>query len=292
MVNQRRFDVFIPLHDFAWDGDTFEFGPGLCLKRLASTSFLDRFAKGLTPLELASLPDQVSHWLTFESNSRGHSSGALANLLMLSLWLAKSTKTHVAFRFKVGKDETTNETGIARLFDCFQYVEGSTHAKFEDADLRQAGAFFAALLDIPADTRLFMGQILTLNGCWQSHWHAAIALFASATETLLTYSEAQGLTKRLAVAYACLLHNDKNDRDAAYAEFRECYKTRSDIVHGRSLSVPKIERLAKVVRWQNLLRSLWGRILRDPDLVAMLNGDDVQRAGHITPMVKGYTPPP
>jgi hypothetical protein len=244
-------------------------------------------------MELGNLKNEVSHWLTFETTSGvDPSSGVVSNLFLLSLWLAKATKTHIAFRFKVGKEAAEDLTRMARYLDQFEYVEGSTHEKFDNDDLRKAGQYFQAMFSMPVDTRLVMAQILTLNGCWQSHWHSAISLFAAASETLLTYLKAPGLTERLATAYACLLHTAKHERDSAYLDFRECYETRSDIVHGRGLNVPKADRLAKVVRWQNLLRNLWIHILGDPSLIAVLNGDDALREAHIAPIVKGYSPPP
>lgn len=292
-VSHRMFDVYVPLHGFHWDGNDLEFVPGLHIKRLTTTPDLTRFENGLTPREFGNLRNEVSHWLTFEtSEGIKPSPGVVSNLFLLSLWLTKSTKTHVAFRFKIGKEAAESETGVVRLLDRFQYVEGSTHTKFDDHDLRKAGSYFQAMLKIPPDTRLFMGQILTLNVCWQLHWHAAILFSATATETLLTYSESPGLTKRLSVAYACLLHTTQQDRDVAFSDFRECYKTRSDIVHGRTLNIAKSDRLERVVRWQNILRTLWAHILTNPILIGVLNGDDMQREAYIAPLVSGYVPPP
>lgn len=291
-AGKRKFDVYIPLHEFHWSGNDLEVAPGIHIQKLATAPDLTPFKLGLTPLELRNLPDEVSHWLVFETSEGAEPSGALANLFLLALWLARPTRTHIAFRFEIGKEAAETYTTMARLYDRFEYVKGSTDAKFNDADLVKASAMFQQLLTIQSDTRLFMAQIITLNACWQFHWHAAIVLFASATETLLTYSEAPGLTKRLAVAYACLLHTAKRDRDAAFSDFRECYKTRSDVVHGRGLNIPKADRLAKVVRWQSLLRSLWVHVLQNPSLILILNGDDAHREAYIAPVVRGYSPPP
>jgi hypothetical protein len=292
-TSQRTFGVYVPLPKFHWDGDACELAPGVRIERNHEPLDLSRFKSYLTPQELNGLPDKQSHWATFEVTENGQlSSAEVTNLMLLALWLAKATEIKAAYRFEIGKEKAEGVLGMTRLFDQFQYVKGSTHKKFEDKDLQSASSYFKAMLTIQRDTRLFMAQILTLNACWQHQWHAAILFFATATEALLTYSESHGLTKRLAIAYACLLHIAKADRDAAFSDFRECYATRSDIVHGRSLKIPKTDRLANVVRWQNLIRNLWVHILQKPKLVAVLNGSDAQREAYIAPMVNGYVPPP
>ena len=128
-ASRRNFDVYVPLHGFHWDGDDLEFVPGVHIKRLATTPDLARFEYGLTPQEFGRLRNEISHWLTFEtSEGVNPSPGLISNLFLLSLWLTKPTRTHVAFRFKIGKELAESETGVTRLLDRFQYVRIDAHA--------------------------------------------------------------------------------------------------------------------------------------------------------------------
>jgi hypothetical protein len=203
--------------------------------------------------------------------------------------MAEPTRAHIEFRFEIGFEDAAGYTQVSRQHDRMQWVRGAVAEGHIDDDIATATRHYQALLAIGRNGRLNDALILTLQGCFQTRWQAALMLFVAAAEALLTSSKRPGLTKRLALAYACLLHTDKVDRDAAYDEFSECYAGRSDVVHGRGSNIAQTDRLKLVARWSTLLRDLWSHVLVTPRLVAILEGTDAQRAAFFQTVTKGYT---
>jgi hypothetical protein len=290
-MGTRRFYVHVPLQQFRWEGEHAEVAQGIHLIRRCELPELAGREKELGKDEQRRINEDVTHWLCFEqSDGDALSSAEKANLFILALWLAKPTKTEMSFRFEIGFDAAQDETIMYRLLDRMQFVQGAVEAKYTDDDIVVASVYFLALKAVTKPGRLNDAMILTLQGCWQGRWQAALVLSAAAAEALLTSSKKRGLTHRLSVAYACLLHTIKVDRDAAYSEFKDCYAGRSDVVHGRGMNVAEADRLKLVVRWGTVLRALWRHILVTPGLIATLEGTDMQREVFLEAVTAGYVP--
>lgn len=228
----------------------------------------------------------MTHWLLFDYTDGDHwSSGEIANLFVLALWLVKSTKAHVAFRFKIGFGAADGESGFSRLYDRVQWIEGSVAPRYSNEDIALASQYFRTLLTIGKYGRLNHALVLTLQACWQGRWQGALVLFAAAAETLLTWSSKQGVTHRLATTYACLVESDETKRDAAYQEFKTCYDGRSDVVHGRGTNIADDERLKLVIRWAEVVRGIWCSALTVQGLIDTLECSDEEREQHFSPCV-------
>ena len=288
----RTYIVHVPLERFRWAGNRFELYSKFHVVRRSQLPDLGGLERRLAADEIRLLLENTTHWLEFEYQlGSPHSPAELVNLFLLSLWLQVPTKTRVSHRFKVGIAEANGETKLTHLFDRMNYVEGSTQASVSTQDLMSTAQLMETLLGIPKRGRINDAIILTLQGCWQGRWQAAIMLFASAAEALLTYSTAGGLTKRLAIAYACLTQRSKAMRDSAYVEFRSCYQMRSDVVHGRGSTVPVTVRVAGVGRWGTILRILWLRILSNKTTIDTMGGSDARRAKRVRRAIGQYLPP-
>lgn len=287
-----RVRAHVPLQHFRWDGERCDVGGGVHLERRRSLPDLRGQEKELARSAQARLVDEVTHWLNFEViDGASRSTAEITNLFLLALWIVKATKTEVSFRFEFGEIESHEFNSVVCVLDRFQWVPGVTDDRFDDADLDQATAYFQTLLGIADSGRLNHALLLTLAACWSNRWQVALMLAAAAAETLLTYSTGPGLTRRLALAYACLVAQAPQDRDAAFREFIACYVVRSDIVHGRGMRIPETDRLAELVRWQHLMRSAWRAILETPTLIAVFEGTDAQREAWMKAATSSYSPP-
>lgn len=290
-----KFDVYAPLSEFDWPGSSFELVPGLRLRRFDTKPDLrDLDSKTYLSVDEQEVLVSGSHWLTFRWDEGTEPCPAeTINLVLLSLWLVKRTRTHVAFRFELGSDLLADRKSRHRLFDRFAWVEGTIQDTMEDADLAAAASYYRVLQNLCcARGRLNDACLLTLTGCWSHYWQVALICHAAATEAILTYSTARGVTRRLATAYACLVEARAPDRDRALREFSDLYSLRSDIMHGRSQDVPKDDRLPKLARFNDMLRRLWHMVLSSPELVCVLEGTDTQREKYFLALQAGYKPPP
>ena len=194
-MGTRRFYVHVPLQQFRWDGEHAEVAQGVHLNRRRVLPDLAGREKELGKDEQRRIDEDVTHWLFFEqSDDDVLSSAEKTNLFILALWLVKPTETEVSFRFKIGFDAAQGETTIYRLLDRMQFVQGAVEAKYTDDDIVVAADYFLALQAIEKPGRLNDAMILTLQGCWQGRWQAALVLFAAAAEALLTSSKKVGLT--------------------------------------------------------------------------------------------------
>lgn len=288
----RRFEIYAPLQEFRWSGSNHELLAGLRIKRLDDIPDLRGLEATLAEEERRSM-SSVSHWLVFDWKENTDPSPAeTMNLVLLALWLVKPTKTHVAFRFQLGNEAAAAEKSRPRVLDRFAWVSGATHNAFGDSDLQLATTYCQTLHDVCRPRgRLNDALILTATGCWSHQWQVALICHAAAAEALLTYSTAPRITDRLATSYACLVETQTPLRDTAYREFRALYSARSDIMHGRTHKVVPSERLPLLVRFQNLLRTLWSVVLASPHLIAVLEDSDAQRKAYFAPLTSGYTPP-
>jgi hypothetical protein len=292
-MTARWFEVYAPLQEFYWSGESLEMSPGLWVRRFEQKPDLRTLDAMLGQDEQDQL-SQARHWLTFRWDDGSDPSAAeTVNLVLLALWIARFTKAHVAYRFHLGQNAAGGEQGRHRLLDRFGFIPGATHETFEDADLQLASCYYQVLHSLcRARGRLNNALVLTMAGCWAHKWQVALICHAAAAEALLTYDASRGLTHRLATSYACLVETERPQRDAAYREFRDLYSARSDIMHGRTYNVPASERLPTLARFQDVIRKLWRAVISSSSLTAVLESTDAQRKSCLQSVQTGYTPPP
>lgn len=286
-----RFEICAPLQDFWWAGDRLELAPGLWIKRRADVPDLQGWSDRLGDDERTKL-SFAEHWLTFGWTEAARRSPAeTVNLVLLSLWLVKPTKTHVTFRFKLGPDPATCGAGRARLLDRFQWIRDATGTSFDTSDLQGAATHFQALVGVNVSGRVNDALRLTLSGCVARQWQVALICFAAAAETLLTYDTGPGLTRRLARVYSRLVESDPARRDAAFDQFRTLYAIRSDIVHGRTGKIAPNDRLPMLASFADMMRTLWRAVIRSAEMIEILESADEQRREYFHALCSGYDPP-
>jgi hypothetical protein len=236
----------------------------------------------------------ATHWLSFQSEDGSDPSPASnSNLVLLSFWLVKPTRMHVAFRFKLGKSPSADGAGRSRLLDRFHWMPSVPVEQFQNTDIEAAARNYLVLREMyRARGRLNDALLLTLSGCWSHQWQVALVCYAAAAETLLTYSSGPGITRRLATTYACLVETQSSARDLQFQEFKALYSIRSDIMHGRTHSVLATDRLPSLESFARTIRRLWHAIIVTPPLAAALEGTDAQRQAYLDKVQLGYSPPP
>lgn len=181
---------------------------------------------------------------------------------------------------------------MARLLDQFSWVEGATADEITDVQLTTASSLFSSLRRVRLSaSRLSNALHLTFAGCQASQWQVALVCFAAAAETILTYETGSGITRRLALAYACLLAQAAPERDRLFKEFRELYGKRSDIMHGRGYAIPGPDKLPTLVRFGDALRELWKTILGSSAIIQELEAPDAQRKLFFRSLQGTYSPP-
>lgn len=282
-----NFDVYAPLSGFYWQGDSFQLTPGLRIIRFAQNRDLQNLNLTLAEDEQQELA-AADHWLEFKWSSGTEPNPAeTVNLILLSLWLVKSTRTHVAFRFELGQDHKRR----SRLYDRFAWVEGA-HDVFDDNGLIIAASYYSVLQKICCDRgRLNHALVLTVTGCCSHHWQVALICHAAAAEAILTYEQGNGITRRLATTYACLVEAETAQRNRGFQEFSELYSVRSDIMHGRTQNISQEDRIPILIRFNAILRRLWDAVLLSPGLIEVLKGPDKQRKEYFRALQNGYNPP-
>lgn len=292
-MKERRFKIYAPLLDFVWDGDTFAFAPDLEIKRIKRPAGLTGMDGWLSAPEWERASN-ADHWLVHEHTAGAiPHAGELENLVLLSLWLVKPTRTQIAHRFKVGLAKAEGENGMSRLLDRFMWIPGIIDFEFSSSELQSAANLYGTLTRAcAARGRLNNALLLTIGGCWAHDWQVSLICHAAAAEALLTFSTGPGITRRLATSFSCLTETDTSRRDAAFLEFKTLYSNRSDIMHGRTHNISASDRLPKLVRFQSLLRKLWNVVHSSPALIPVLEGTDAQREAHFTQIQQGYSPPP
>ncbi len=291
-----QFRVYAPLSQFIWMGQDFAVAPGVEIRRrVQGWPELRGLEERLAVDERDSLL-LARHWLTFEwSTGKQPSAAEVVSLFLLALWLSRPTRTHVELRFEVRGDPGAPPGSWARLLDRFNWVPGATADAVTDADLAEATLFFPLLRDrCLQGGRLQNALSLTSAGCMAHTWQIAFICHAAAAESVLTYGTGAGITRRLALAYACLVETSTADRNRAFSDFRNLYSVRSDIMHGRAHNVAAADRLPTLARFDEILRKLWRAVLTSssPGLIQSLEGTDGQRAALFCCLQRGYTPPP
>jgi hypothetical protein len=280
------------LQDFYWPGGDFAFSADVAVKRFDEPPDLSGLQSSVSKPEWERAINSA-HWLTFQwVDGADPSPSEVINLVLLSLWLVKPTKSHVALRFEIGQDHAANEKTMSRLLDRFAWIPGTINPDIVDDDLRVASSYYLALETLcQARGRLNNAMVLTVAGCWSHGWQTALVCHAAAAETILTYATGRGLTRRLATSYACLVASDAPSRDAAFTEFVSLYSARSEIIHGRMHNIAKTIALPTLLRFQNLMRRLWSTVLLSKQLASALELDDAGRQAYLTLVQTGYTAP-
>ena len=288
----RHFDVYAPLQDFYWPGRDFSFSSNLAFKRIEETPDLLGLELTVSKPEWERVTNSC-HWLTYQwVDGAEPSSSEVINLVLLSLWLVKPIRSQVALKFKIGREDAANERTVSRLLDRFAWIPGTIDPDITDADLRLASTYYSVLEPLcRARGRLNNAMVLTVAGCWSHGWQTALICHAAAVETILTYSTARGLTRRLGTSYACLVESDVSGRDAAFSEFVSLYSVRSDIAHGRMHNIARTDTLPTLLRFQNLMRRLWSAVLTSKNHASALELDDAGREAYLTRVQSGYTAP-
>lgn len=287
------FRVYAPLSQFAWTGQNFTVAPGIEIKRLQDRPDLRGLDNRLADDEQREL-SRVMHWFTFEWTAGDEPlPEEVVSLFLIALWLAQPTKAHAEVRFELCINAGAAPDRCSRLLDRFNWVPGATAHKLTDADLAQAAVLFPTLRDCcVARGRLRNALSLTLAGCMAHGWQVAFICHAAAAEAILTYDTGPGITRRLALAYACLVETSAVDRNRVFIEFRDLYSIRSDIMHGRAHNVAAIDQLPTLARFETVLRTLWRAVLTSPNLTKALEGTDAQREALFRSLQAGYSPPP
>jgi hypothetical protein len=289
-MSDRRHAVYCALERFAWSGDDFELAPGVWIKRLPKPPDLNGLERHLAASEWEAVT-RARHWLVYDVAEASKLGAAEpAHLMLLSLWTVKATRTQITQRFELLP--TSGSGTQIRMLDRFLSIKGHVEVNVSDADLEFARRVYGAYAAMcQARGRLNDALILTLAGCCAYWWQESLICHAAAAEAVLTYSEERGVTRRLAKTFACLTESEPRKMNAAFQEFVSTYKTRSDIIHGRTHKVAEGQRLEELHRFQTLLRRLWSVVCESPSLIADLDGSDSRRWANFEVLEQGYTPP-
>jgi hypothetical protein len=129
-----QFEIFAPLQNFCWSGDDLELTQGLWIRHFHQKPDLRGLDAELAPSEQSDIGYLgASHWLTFHWNEGSELCPTeTVNLVLIALWLAKPTASHVAFRFKLGQGESADKKGVSRLYDRFAWPPDDAQEKFAD----------------------------------------------------------------------------------------------------------------------------------------------------------------
>jgi hypothetical protein len=287
------YKVYAPLSEFWWTGQDFTIAPGIEIKRLYQIPDL-RGLENVLAADERGILRSAGHWLTFDwSTDEKPAPNEIVNLVLIALWLSQPTKAHVELCFEISNDPAMAPDGWHRYLDHFSWVPGAAVDKIENANLTEAALYYPKLRDLHlASGRLQNGLSLTSAGCMTHSWQPALICHSAAAEAILTYDTGQGITRRLALSYACLVENSAAERNRAFLEFRDLYSVRSDIMHGRSYNVVAGDRLPILARFEAILRKLWRVVLASPVLIQVIEGSDAQRAAHFRRLQGRYNPPP
>lgn len=121
-----QFLVYAPLSQLPWQGTEFSIAPGIEIIRRPQPYPMRGLDDCLTRFDRDQL-FYADHWLRIDwSQGEEPSAGELVNIFLLSLWLAKPTKSHVKFWFRVATNVEEETSGIARVLSRFQWISDAT----------------------------------------------------------------------------------------------------------------------------------------------------------------------
>jgi hypothetical protein len=289
MFNAQSIDTryaYAPAFDFSMSQDKFEITPYLHILK---------YDYPLTKLDeswcLAGYEKEEVKWSSYcfilnEKKPKDLTYSEAINTLLLAFWIFSPTKTHCKYEF--GPDSK-----FSRLMDRFQYNSKDIHKENYDInDLNIVKKYYSKLIGINRRRgRLLHAYHFTFFGSLTINASVAYALYSSAFEAILTYSEKFGITKRLATSYACLLKKKRKERDVLYRQFLKIYDVRSDIMHGRRKKIKKDYYLVRLKNIIDALRSVWKVILIDNNLIKTLEKGDTFRETFFASNEAGYVPP-
>jgi|GEM_PF-4853937 len=278
--------ICFPLFNFKTDVPSFHFSDFLSLNKHIYVPTKRDKNFSLSVEEVNSIKKQ-KYWL-FLAQDRipdGLSSSEIGNLLLLAFWIHRPVQFQLRYKFE------TN--GFTRLLDRIQHnEEDNNNNSFTIDDFQTIKEIYNQVyVAAIRRARLKTALLNTLYGSFAGNWRPAILLYTAALEALLSFSTAPGITKRLGRCYACIVSNNKNQRDAFYEEFVFAYNLRSDVMHGRVIETNERENLQNLSRLTNLLRTLWTAILKYQRLCIDLEADDKSRESLFDTLTKGYVAP-
>jgi hypothetical protein len=236
----------------------------------------DDFKRYLSAEELEECTS-IGHWLFVEQALRDSlSTRVRMNTFLTALWLAKPTRTQVAFRLE---EIDGGLRSARRVLDRFQWVEGYVADELDAKDLDRTGSTLPQLLEIYLRARrLRNALVLTFRACVSSDWQSSYVCFAAAVEALLVHPGKHGLVHRLADAYSRLTASSDTERKAQQDHFKYLYSVRSRIMHGRAHDRRTGEaNLKDLAAMSDVVRGLWDRVLDFEDIRNGLEGDDSDR---------------
>lgn len=289
-MTSQTFQIAVPLIDFSWEGEQLPEFEGLEI--VDSKPDLRNLEEYLAEDEKDDLLS-VRHWLTFDWQANtSPAPSEVTNLFLLSLWLVKPTKTHAKLRFHISRDPESCNCRFSRILTRFVWTEGNVQSAFSGEDLHRAARYHRKLLPIALrEGRLYEAAVLHVTGCWASHWHVSFICHSAAIETLLTYSTAPRITRRLAKSFACLTRREAPKRDAAFRLFKDLYSTRSDISHGRTHTISSEIKLQRLAQLETVVRQIWREIFRSSKIRDVLEGSDEQRQAYFASLEADYNVP-
>jgi len=288
----RRFSIYIPLKRFKYHTDEFEIYPDVILKRMTSHSQVKKCKRMVSKDEWEDAT-RTPFWVNFTwSEDCQFSTSETMNLVLLSLWLVKPNRVEAKLKFEIGIDSAEEETGRSRILDRMQWIAHEPDEEFSNEELELSRVYFRCFSEIYLRRgRLSNAMVLTLNGCWNNFWQGALILQAAALEAMLTFSRGPGLTKRLAISYACLTCSNINERNEAYKTFKELYSIRSDAMHGRIHNLKADRRLPTLSQFNDLVRSVWRAIICNSNACDVLDKSDSEREVFFQEVQNEFTPP-
>lgn len=292
MTNPIKYRVLAPLNDFDCHIDTLPSNGFLSIKKYSATPDLGDLKEELSKSELDDI-NSIKHWLTFEYQEEGVlNQSNIIILFLLGLWLEIPTKTHVKLIFKYSINSDSEFKSLIRCLDHFHWIEGQATDDINIANLESALRNVRLIFPIvKKQKRLRDALVFTASGCMSFRWQIAFISFSAAVETILTYKDGPGITKRLAKSCSCLTEKTKRNRNYEYRRFIKLYGIRSDIIHGRIHRIKNTKRLELLTNFSNLLRKLWICILIDKSVLKELEKKDSNRGIFFKKIEAGYTPP-
>ena len=220
----------------------------------------------------------IGHWLFVRQAAQDVLSvREKANAFLLALWMTRPTLTYIPLRFEESDDR--RYCSAARILDRFRAVEPDGSEEIHDDELAAAAKLLTALRAVYLRRgRLRNALVLTFRACVSSEWQSSLICFAAATEALLTYSASGTIGDRLGHAAAALLCDADHDRPSIARRVKQLYRVRSKIIHGLAYDRSDAEQnLRDLAEAASLIRSIWGRVLRDERLQTVLEGEDATR---------------
>lgn len=280
-MNAIAQERFFPLEhlEFSLPSKPYKFTDGLWIVSNRSVPVVDQNL--LSPKHHAEI-SRIPWWLRVEPPAEGNTRRSEeAHLFLFALWLVRPHRGTLRFKFFLNDGALSDGAWLitSATFNPVDVDESS----FGVNELSEAKRLFDAAIGIGPEDPLGLCISLAVSSTWAERWHVATMLATAAIESLLTYSEKVGSTKRLSKACAALLDPCGPER---HMEFDEVYKIRSKIMHGRSTAGDPGERLRCQARCQHLLRQLLRRVLLDPVALAALNDTDDARETYLVALKK------